>query len=40
MRNAEIDAVRTLMEEVGLPNAEFAFVRMVEDHPFALIDTN
>ncbi len=40
MRTAEIDAVRALMEEAGLPNAEFAFVRMVEDHPFALMDTN
>lgn len=36
--NAEIDAVKTLMEELNLPHAEFAFIHLVQDHPFMLFD--
>ena len=34
----EIDAVRALMRRLSLPHAEFAFVHLVEDHPFMLFD--
>lgn len=35
---SEIDAVRELMRRLALPHAEFAFVHLVEDHPYMLFD--
>lgn len=40
LKNSEIDAVQALVDELRLPNAEFAFVQMVQSHPYTLMDTN
>lgn len=37
-RDAEISAVKQVMEDLGEFNAEFAFVHVVEDHPYRLFD--
>lgn len=37
-RNAEVDAVAKLMKEMALPHAEYAFVHLVDDHPFLAFD--
>lgn len=35
MKGKEIAAVKKLMGDLGMPQAEFAFVHLVENHPFA-----
>ncbi|WP_020472309.1 argonaute/piwi family protein [Zavarzinella formosa] len=37
-RDAEITAVMQVMEDLGEFNAEFAFVHVIEDHPYRLFD--
>lgn len=37
---SEIEAVKGLMARLQLPHAEFAFVHLVEDHPFMLFDAD
>lgn len=38
LNNSEIDAVKTLMAELRLPHAEFAFIHLVQNHPYMLFD--
>jgi hypothetical protein len=36
----EVDAVRVLMTRLGLPHVEFAFLHVIDDHPYLLFDEN
>jgi hypothetical protein len=38
MKDSEIEAVRRLMAALGLPHAEFAFLHVVDDHPFLIFN--
>jgi hypothetical protein len=39
MRDAEADAVKALADELDDYTVEFAFLHVIEDHPFLLFDT-
>ena len=38
IRNTEADAVHELMEEIALPQAEYAFLHIAESHPYLVFD--
>jgi hypothetical protein len=38
LRDAEVDAVKTVVERLGIPDVEFAFVHVVDEHPFLAFD--
>ncbi len=38
LRSSEVDAVKEVMSNLGLPHAEFAFLHLVGDHPFTVFD--
>lgn len=38
LKYTEVDAVRGLMKGLGLPHVEFAFLHVVDDHPYAVFD--
>jgi len=39
-KDTEVDAVKQLMRNLKLPHAQFAFVHVVDDHPFLVFDEN
>jgi len=38
VKNAEVEAVQGLVQELALPHAEYAFVHIADDHPFQVFD--
>jgi hypothetical protein len=40
LRDAETEAVKTLMEEMGEYDVEYAFIHVVEAHPYLIFDQN
>ncbi len=38
LKDAEVDAVKALMRDIGFPHADFAFVHLADNHPFLAFD--
>jgi len=38
LKNAEADAVKTLMAELGNYDVDYAFIHVIQDHPYVLFD--
>jgi hypothetical protein len=39
LKSREVDAVETTVRDLGLNNVRFAFIHVVDDHPFVLFDS-